>query len=221
MEVLLVRVTWWLVLAVGAIECPVAKCQPYKEGICAVNTGSELHVNTNACLPTETCSIVSLLQWWGTAQPNSQYLCSSQTALMPNTTIQIPAVCLEVDENRMFKSGMGRVSCMSDSDCVMADGTVNPESCKCTLQQSGLGVCLPDQLNPIFFDYWEDCEDENLSELEILNFWSFYLSMWPYLQTDLPCSTYLAEVDTFTTLFIMYNQVGAELLQLLLLPLLS
>jgi hypothetical protein len=78
---------------------------------------------------------------------------------------------------------------------------------------------MPDLQNPVFEGYWEDCSDDDLEDLAILNFWSFYSSMWPYLQTDIPCSSYLAEVDTFTTLYILYNQAGAELLHLLLLPL--
>ena len=221
MELLRAVLIWWLAIGVTAdIRCPVVDCQPYQEGICAVNAGSELHVNTNPCNPTETCSMTSLLEWWSTAQPQAQYLCSSQPALLRNSTLTVPQICLEAESAHEFKAGSGRLSCLSDEDCRLQDGSAAPVgTCVCTLQQSGLGVCMPDIQNPVFEGYWEDCSDENLENLEILNFWSFYFSLWPYLQTDIPCSSYLAEVDTFTTLYILYNQVGAELLHLLLLPL--
>ncbi len=218
MELLRAVLIWWLAIEVmGGIRCPQVDCQPYQKGICAVSAGSELHVNTNPCYPTETCSITSLLEWWSTAQPQAQYLCSSQPALLRNTTITVPQTCLEEDEAHEFKAGRGRVSCLSDEDCQLVNGSAG--TCVCTLQQSGLGVCVPDIQNDVFEGYWEDCIAENLGDMEILSFWSFYASMWPYLQTDIPCSSYLAEVDTFTTLYIMYNQAGAELLHLLLLPL--
>lgn len=222
MELLSALLVFSLTTAVmGKVECPVSECAPLKEDICAQYTGSTLRINTNNCSPGQTCSMASLLQWSRTAQPNAEYSCSFQPALLPNITLQAPTVCLEVDSNREFKVGVGRVSCMSDADCVLQDGTVTPDSCLCTLQQNGLGVCKPDMQNPIFSGYWDDCDSKNLEDLEYMNFWAFYLSMWPYLQTDLPCSNYLAEVDTFTTLFILYNQAGASLLQLLLLPLLT
>lgn len=221
MELLRAVLIWWLAIGVmGGIRCPEVSCQPYQKGICAVNAGSELHVNTNPCNPTETCSITSLLEWWSTAQPQAQYLCSSQPVLLRNTTITPAKPCLEVESAFEFKAGLGRVSCLSDEDCQLQDGAPSPPgTCVCTLQQSGLGVCMPNQRNPVFEGYWDDCDSDNLGNLEILYFWSFYLSMWPYLQTDIPCSSYLAEVDTFTTLYILYSQAGAELLHLLLLPL--
>ena len=211
MNLVQVAATLLLLSPALAIDCPVATCQGLAGNLCARVHSGQLEVNTNSCDTGYVCSVASMLDWWE-REKQGEFYCVPYPIALLNTTLT--ATCGTRAPQRNFKAGLVHIDCQTDQDCIMEDDTVAPGSCQCSLRSNGMGLCVPDISSASYDLYWNDCAADGLKLIDTFNFWSFYMSMWIYLQEDIACTSYLAEVDTLTTLYIYYQNQNAQSLVL-------
>ena len=168
--------TWMscmLVVAARAMTCPLAECQALDPGVCSEIQDGKLLVNTARCPQGTYCNVHAAL---GTPTQH----CSPTATLPPALSL-----CGERLSAREFKRGPGLVECDQDSDCMTVDGLLQP--CICGLRSNGKGLCAADPSSAVFEAYWQDCEGGEMYSSDGQDFWSLYISLWVFLQTDLEC----------------------------------
>ena len=188
---------WGVLAPVVWAVCPLISCISLNSDVCAYkNAAGSLFLTTQKCSAGLSCSAASIYPyWWPNAPIGSQLYCETVTPLPSavNTTY-VPVPCLPFQSGKELVRGPDS-ECSLDSDCRMLDGTYISGGCRCGFRASGLGLCHPHPSSSVFEGYWTDCESGNgfLVTREAYEYWSFYMTYYVYLLSDISCASLMRE----------------------------
>ena len=181
----------------SASVCPTYSCSSeLPNDICATRLDYQtFQLNSNGCSGSSECSVFTLNAWtWNS--DSITYACAPvYDYFRPavNWTIQ---VCPPMQENKGFKNYAQNMTCYSDSDCELQDGTFT--QCLCVFRTDGMGVCNPDPSDPVIFaGYWDRCRanDWHISDQKEYMYWAWYREHWAWAQSTVDCAGMFWELD--------------------------
>lgn len=158
----------------ASISCPSFTCDTLDTNMCASKASDgSFKLNENGCETGFYCQGL-LIRWWATNEvyeKNTTISCAPGDFLSDaNSTVPptLTHTCLTPNPNKKFKNGKLVVSCSSDNDCLLVDGTNT--TCFCAFNSGSNGYCIPSLSNEEFLgpDYWRDCGSRSLLRIEIL-----------------------------------------------------
>lgn len=197
-------------------SCPVISCLSLETGVCAYkNSARALFVSTQRCPVGLTCQTSSIYPyWWSNAPLGSPLYCESLASVPEavNSTF-VSQSCLRFESGKELKRGV-EVECAEDQDCEMMDGTHIVGGCRCGFRGSGLGLCQPHPSSSVFEGYWTACERGNgvVHSREEFEYWSFYMTYYVYLNSDVSCSRNLLESTQLLSLTIALQSLSSSAL---------
>lgn len=189
-----------LSLALGWLSCPTITCQSLGINTCAsLLSDNSIALNSNPCDETRQCNYDLVLTWFS-LDPSRRlptYGCEVAQGISLTDTWTCPNRAASKD----LASGSYPKICLTDSDCMLQDGTEN--ECVCTPRTSSTsGYCRPDTSSTYFNAYWDLCtQSNNVLEGQYEGFyWFLKLQYAVYFEaTDLPdCKETLWEFAQFT-----------------------
>ena len=192
--------------------CPKYSCDAsLGSNVCASYVaGSAFKLNSNGCLSNYACSAIAVGLWaelinTSSASSSSSYSCvavtTSGTSNAPFTSMS----CGTKLPNKNFKSGQTVISCASDSDCVLVDGTYS--NCMCVFKSDGTGICEASTSNDqVYGGYWTACGTSNtITDEDSAAYWVFYMLYWEYTQSTVGCMDIFLETEALKDLEETYH----------------
>lgn len=98
------------------------------------------------------------------------------------------------DPNKKFKNGGQVLSCTSDDDCQLVDGTKTP--CLCNFKEDNIGLCIPPEIDEDWTEFWRDCGDSNvITDRYTVMYWSVYMWIWMASREAVSCIKIFVEFE--------------------------
>ena len=200
-----------------ATTCPIYTCDStLASNVCASWTsGNNFKLNSNGCQSNYYCSELATDLW---AQlkvslgGDNTLTCTASSTTSTSTTTSTTWTsmpCYTKQANKNFKSGAAVVTCTSNSDCLLIDGSKT--TCSCAFRGDGAGICDPDTSNDqAFSGYWNLCGTSNtITNANAYVYYTFYMTFWVYEQSTVGCTSIFLEKQTLNTLYSAYNGSAA------------
>jgi len=189
-----------LALTHAYVECPTYTCESLPSNTCASYSATDsIKLNSDGCPSGSLCSISGVSLWM--KDSSLTYSCTAipNTSTTTSTTTTVIPSCTSKNSQKSFKNQAISVTCNSDIDCKLVDGTSG--NCVCVMGLETTGICEPDAANEqVFAGYWEDCGTENTLSAEEFAYWSYYKSVWVYTQSSVHCNDIFFEIQMLSTL---------------------
>lgn len=203
----------------SASVCPFYSCSSeLPDDICGTRLDYQTFLlNSNGCSGSHECSVLTLSAWTWSQESITQACAPVHDYFQPivNWTGQR---CPAMEENKGFKNYAQNLTCYSDEDCELQDGTFT--ECVCAYRSDGLGVCLPDPSDPVTFaGYWDECKANygHIKDQKAYMYWTWYRENWVWTQSTVDCVGMFWELDKLQYLQGEYESAAKAALGVLLL----
>lgn len=193
--------------------CPKFVCSfSLGRNICANRlTSRSYQLNEDGCEEDYYCTAAGVYKWVDMSQPTTSSTGSTSFPATSSTTyhcVPVPhdpsvevastwtgMTCVPRQVDRDFKNGETVVTCTSDNDCALRDGSYT--TCQCVFRPDGYGICKPDINNiQIFQGYWDECGSSmTITNEDQYNYWMQYLILYPVLMSAVNCIDIFKEVQ--------------------------
>ncbi len=187
-----------------SITCPTFTCESLESNVCAIKTSdNHFKLNENGCENGYWCFGTSLLEKSQNADfsKNLQIPCSPGSLFNRfNLTEKYTRSCPVPNPKQKFKNGGLVISCSSDLDCGLVDGTYT--TCSCTFNSDSTGYCSPSVYNEDYLgaEYWRDCgANHTITDRNTQIYWSVYAWAWWVSLGSLSCIDIFGEINTLGT----------------------
>jgi hypothetical protein len=109
---------------------------------------------------------------------------------------RVSVPCPIADPKKKFKNGELWITCSSDADCVLVDGSKT--ICACTFNSGSTGYCYPHESNEDFLgpNYWRDCgSSHTITDENTATYWLLYESAYFDSVGSISCTDIFAEIN--------------------------
>lgn len=200
----------FLLCLVSSGYCPTYSCSALATNVCASHTSSSsFQLNSNGCSAGYYCSAAAANYWAlnlfvTRTSPGTTLACSANPASTYTPTT--PMNCgTKQNPHKNFKNGQTVLSCSSDTDCALVDGTY--ADCTCIFKSDNTGICEAHTSNDqVFGGFWKDCGSSNtITDKDTAAYWSFYVAYWEYTKSTVSCMNIFEETATLSKLYSAYT----------------
>ena len=202
----------------SASICPLYSCSSeLPEDICGTRLDYQTFLlNSNGCSSSD-CSVFTLSAWTWNSESITQACAPVHDPFQPalNWTSQR---CPSMQENKGFKNYAQNLTCYSEEDCELQDGSYT--ECVCVYRSDGMGVCRADPSDPVTFaGYWEECNANYgyIKDQKAYMYWTWYRENWVWTQSNVDCVGMFWELDKLQYLQGEYESAVTAVLGVLLL----
>lgn len=194
--------------------CPTYTCDSsLASNVCASYTsGSAFKLNSNGCQSGYYCSSLATSVWAillsGTGSATGTTLSCTQSSTTSTTTTSTTFTsysCGTKLSNKTFKNGQTVISCASDTDCLLTDGTYT--DCTCIFKTDSNGVCEAHTSNDaVYGGFWTDCGSSNtITDEDTAAYWVWYMLYWEYTNSNVSCMSIFMETTLLSDLYDAYD----------------
>ena len=180
-----------------AAVCPVYSCSSeIPDDLCGTRIDYQtFQLNENGCSGSHECSVHTFSAWTWSSE-SIAFSCAAVLDPFPKAGNWTAFMCPPVQENKGFKNYAQNLTCYSDEDCELQDGSY--AECVCVYRNDGLGVCKPDPSDTVTFaGYWSECKANHgyIKDQKAYMYWTWYVQNWVWTQSNVECVSMFWEMD--------------------------